>query len=102
MFKVGDHAKKSKYENIFGKGCTPNWSKKYSVIKKVKTAVSCTYFISGLKVEEFVGTFYQKKIAKNRPNRTENVIRTKGYRLYLKKKDSGYLFNSWINMKHIV
>ena len=94
--------KKSKYKNSFAKGCTPNWSKKCSIVKKVKTAVSCTYFISGLKVEEFVGTFYEKKIAKNRPNRIENVIRTKGYRLYLKKKGSGYLFNSWINMKHIV
>ena len=25
-FKVGDHVRISKYKNIFGKGCAPNWS----------------------------------------------------------------------------
>ena len=25
-FKVGDHVRISKYENIFAKGCTQNWS----------------------------------------------------------------------------
>ena len=25
-FKVGDHLRISKYENIFAKGCTQNWS----------------------------------------------------------------------------
>ena len=28
-FKVGDHVRISKYKNIFAKGYTPNWSKKY-------------------------------------------------------------------------
>ena len=38
-FKVGDHARISKYKNIFAKGNTPNWSKEVFVIKKVKNTV---------------------------------------------------------------
>ena len=35
-FKVGDHAKISKYKNIFAKGYTPNWSEEIFVVKKEK------------------------------------------------------------------
>ena len=34
-FKVGDHARISKYKNIFAKGCNPNWSE-VLVINKIK------------------------------------------------------------------
>ena len=33
-FKIRDHARISKYKNIFAKGYTPNWSGKIFVIKK--------------------------------------------------------------------
>ena len=32
--KVGDHARISKYKNIFAKGYTPNWPEEVFVIKK--------------------------------------------------------------------
>ena len=35
-FKVGDHVRISKYENIFAKGYTPNWSEEVFVIKVLK------------------------------------------------------------------
>ena len=35
-FKVCDHVRISKYENIFIKGCTPNWSEKFFVIEILK------------------------------------------------------------------
>ena len=35
-FKVGDHVRISQYKNILSKGCTPNWSEKVFVIKKIK------------------------------------------------------------------
>ena len=38
-FKVGDHIKISKYENIFAKGYVPNWSEEFFVITKVKNTV---------------------------------------------------------------
>ena len=34
-FKVGDFIRISKYKNIFGKGCTPNFSEEVFMIKKV-------------------------------------------------------------------
>ena len=35
-FKVGNRVRISKYENIFAKGYTPNWSEEVFVIKNVK------------------------------------------------------------------
>ena len=33
-FKVGDHARISKYKNIFAKGYAPNWNEEIFVVKK--------------------------------------------------------------------
>ena len=33
-FKIGDHLRISKYNNIFAKGYKPNWSEEIFVIKK--------------------------------------------------------------------
>ena len=68
-FKIGDIVRISKYKNIFSKGYVPNWSEKVFVIKNVKNAVPWTYVISDLKGEETAGTFYEKKIAKNKSKR---------------------------------
>ena len=38
-FKVGDHVRISKYNNILAKGYAPNWSGEIFVIKKVKNTV---------------------------------------------------------------
>ena len=38
-FKVGDHVKISKYENIFAKVYMPNWSEEVFVVSKIKTTV---------------------------------------------------------------
>ena len=35
-FKVGDHARISKYKNIFAKGCTQNWSEEFLLLAKLK------------------------------------------------------------------
>ena len=45
-FKVGDNVRISKYQNIFPKGCTPNWSEEVSVINKIKNTVPWTDAIS--------------------------------------------------------
>ena len=69
-FKVGDHVRISKYENIFAKGYTPNWSEDIFVISKIKNTVPWTYVISDLKVDEITGTFYEKELQKT--NKKEN------------------------------
>ena len=38
-FQVGDHVRILKYENIFAKECTPNWSEEVYVISKIKNTV---------------------------------------------------------------
>ena len=35
-FKVSDHARTSKYKNIFAKGYASNWSEEIFVVKKIK------------------------------------------------------------------
>ena len=45
-FKVGLHARISKFINIFTKGYTPNWSGEIFVIKKVKNTIPWTYVIN--------------------------------------------------------
>ena len=67
--KVDDHVRISKYKNIFGNGCTPNWSEEIFVIKKVKNTVPRV--INDLNSEEIVGKFYDKglqKITKEKSN----------------------------------
>ena len=63
-FKVGDHARISKYKNIFAKGYTPNWSEEVFVISKIKNTVPWTYVINDLNGEEITGSFYEKELQK--------------------------------------
>ena len=37
IFEVGDHARISKYKNIFAKTYVPNWSEEVFMIQKLKT-----------------------------------------------------------------
>ena len=64
-FKVGDHARISKYKNIFAKEYTPNWSEEVFVISKIENTVSWTYVINDLNGEEIIGTFYEKELQRN-------------------------------------
>ena len=59
-FKVGDHVRISKYENIFAKGCTPNWSEEVFVVNKIKNTVPWTYLMNDLNDEEFKDSFSEK------------------------------------------
>ena len=55
-FKVGDHVRMSKYENVFVKGYVPNWSEEVFVNKNTAPWV---LVISDLKSEESAGIFYK-------------------------------------------
>ena len=98
-FKVGDHVKISKYENIFAKGYTPNWSEEDFVIKEVKNTFPWTYVINDVNGEEIIGTFYEKELQKTNQQRfrREKVIKRKGNKLYVKRKRYDNSFNSWID-----
>ena len=58
--KVGDHVKISKFENVFAKGYTPNWSEETFAVNKIKNTVPWTYVISDLNGEK-IGEVFMKK-----------------------------------------
>ena len=76
-FRVGDHARISKYKNISAKGYTPNWSEETFVIKKFKNTVPWTYVINDLNDNAIIGTFYEKELQKinQQEFRIEKVIK---------------------------
>ena len=84
-FKVGDHARISKYKNNFIKGQRSNWSEDIFVIKKVKNTVSWTYVINDLNGDEIIGTFCEKEPQKTNQQEfsIEKVIKRKGDKLYV-------------------
>ena len=100
-FKVADHVRISKYKNIFGKSCTPNWSKEAFAIKKVKNTVSWTYMTNNLNGDEIIETYYEKELQKNnqRKFRIEKVIKKNGHKLYVKRKGYDSSFNGWTDKK---
>ena len=100
-FKIGDIVRISKYKTIFAKDYTPNWFDEVFVIKKVKNTVSWTYVVNDLNREEIVGTFHEKELQKTNQKelRIENVIKTKGDKLYVQWKCYDNSFNRWIYKK---
>ena len=71
------------------------------LIKTVENTAPCTYVISDLKGEEFIGTFYKEELQKRKQKELsiEKVIKRKGDKLYVKWKGYDNSFNSWIDKK---
>ena len=60
-FKVSDHVRISKYENIFAKRYTLNWSEEIFVIKKIKNTVPWTYIVSEKELRKIKKNLVWKK-----------------------------------------
>ena len=103
-FKVGDHARISKYRNMFTKGYKLNLSEEVFVIKKVKNTVPWTYVINDRNAEEIIGTFYEKELRKanQKEIRIANVIKKKDDKLYVKLEGYDSSFNGWIDKKDLI
>ena len=103
-FKIGDNVRNSKYKNIFAEGYTPNWSEEVFVVNKIQNTVLWTCLINDLNSEEIKGSFYEKELQKTdqKEFRIEKVIKKKGNKLYVKWKDYGNSFNSWIDKKDLL
>ena len=103
-FKVGDHVRISKYQNIFTKGYTPNWSEEAFIVSKIKNTVPWTYIINDLNGEEIIGKFYEKELQKTNQKefKIEKVIKRKGDKLYVKWKGYDNSFNSWVEKRDLV
>ena len=70
--------------------------KKFLWLINVKNTVPWTYVISDLKGEEIIWTFYKNKLQKTNQKefRTEEVIKRKGDKSYVKWKGYNNSFNS--------
>ena len=103
-FKVDDHVRISKYKNSFVKGYTPNWLEEVFVVSKIKNRVPWTYVVSDFNGEEITGSLYEKELQKASQVefRIEKVLKRKGGKLYVKWKEYGNRFKSWINKKDLV
>ena len=103
-FKVGDHARISKYKNVFAKGFAPNCSAEVFFVRKIKNSVPWNYVVSDLKGEEITGGFYEKEL--QRPSqekfRIEKILKRKGNKLYVKWKEYDSRLDSWIDKKDII
>ena len=86
----------SKLKIIFGKSYIPNWSEDVFVIKGIKNIVPWTYVINDLNDEEIIGNFYEKELQKRNQQkfRTDQVVKKKGNKLYVKWKGYDNSFNS--------
>ena len=91
-FMIGDHVRISKYKNIFAK----EYTEETFVVKKVKNTFPWIYVINDLNGKELIGTFNEKELQKinQQKLRTENVIKRKGNKLYVKWKGYDSSFNS--------
>ena len=100
-YKIDYTVRILKYKNIFGKDYVPNQFQEVVVVKKIKNAVSWTYFISDLKSQQIVGTFYEKELQKTNEKefRTDRVIKRKSDKLYVKWKGYSSFVNSCIDKK---
>ena len=100
-FKVGDHARISKYKNIFAKGYAPNWSEEVFVVSGIKNTVPWTYVVSDLNGVEITGSFYEKELQKASQEKfiIEKVLKRKGDKLHVNWKRYDNCFNSWIDKK---
>ena len=103
-FKVGDHVRISKYNNIFAKENASNWSEEIFVVKKIKNTVPWTYVISGLNGEEIVGSFCEKELLKTNQKEfgIEKILKSKGNKFYVKWKGYNNSLNSWIDKKDLI
>ena len=63
-FKVGDGVRISKFNNIFAKGHTPNWSSEIFIVDKANDTVPYTYNLKDLNGEEILGSFYDRELQK--------------------------------------
>ena len=103
-FQVDDHARISKYKNIFAEGYAQNWSEEVSIITKIKNRIPWIYVISELNGEPITGRFYEEELQKTSQEifRIEKIIKRKSDNLHVNCKEYDNSFNSWINQKDLV
>ena len=94
-FKVGDHVRISQYQNIFAKGCVPNWLEDVFIVNEIKNTVPWTYTINDLNGEKVIGTFIKK-------NCKRLIKKNLEQRKYLKEKVISCMLNGKGMIIHLI
>ena len=64
--KVNDRVRSTKYNNIFSKGYTENWSREIFTIDSVLKTNPGTYKIKDLNREKIIESFYEKELLQSK------------------------------------
>ena len=64
-FKVNDKVRITKYENIFSKGYTENWSREIFIIDSILETNPRTFKIRDLNREKIIESFYVKMVVEH-------------------------------------
>lgn len=100
-FKIGDKVRISisKYNNIFEKGYTPNWTTEIFTIVYVNNTNPLTYRLKDYQNRSISGGFYEMELNHvHFPNiyLVEKVMKRQGNKLYVKWLGFDKSHNSWI------
>lgn len=101
-FKVGDHVRIVKHRMAFVKSYLPNFKDEVFVIDDIYNQIPKVYHLKDLDDEEIKGWFYGTEIQKvKKPDlfKVEEVLETKGDKVFVKWLGYGPKFNSWIHKK---
>lgn len=103
-FKVGDYVRISKHKGVFDKGYVPNWSTEIFTIAKVRYTNPITYLLLDFQQNPVIGRFYSYELQQvKHPDvyLIEEIIKTKGNKIYVKWLGFDKKFNSWIDKNQI-
>jgi len=103
-FKVGDHVRIVKHRMVFAKSYLPNFNNEVFVIDDIYNQIPRVYHLKDLDNEEIKGWFYGSEIQKvKKPDlfKVEEVLETKGDKVFVKWLGYGPKFNSWIHKKSL-
>ena len=104
-YKLGDIVRISKYQHVFGKGYTPNWTSELFTIAEVKKTKPITYILKDESGNIIKGGFYEQELLKTKFKDMyliEKVIKRQGDRLYVKWLGFPSSKNTWVNVRDVL
>ena len=85
-FKIGDKVRVSKFKNVFGEGCTPNWTTEIFTVDHVMSTNPVTYKLKDYQDQSIPGGFYEQELLKvEYPDiyLVEKILKKRGNKIYV-------------------
>ena len=103
-FKINDKVRISKYNHIFEKGYTANFTSEIFTIYHINNTTPITYLIKDYENNPIKGCFYEVELTKAKNDElflVEKIIKTKGDKAFVKWYGFNESHNSWINKNEV-